>query len=194
MENKGYFISGIGTDVGKTVIAMLLAEYLELPYWKPIQTGNILDAETIQNKKPNTEIVPTLYSLEMPAAPLIADKDKIIDINLVISSKPSTPLIIEGAGGLMVPIHQDKLWCDIISVWQMPVILVARNYLGYINHTLLSLYYLKKKGIQVAAVIINESKYDTTEDYIQSLYPNILFFKIPTIESMESYSYNFEGL
>lgn len=194
MENKGYFISGIGTDVGKTVIAMLLAEYLELPYWKPIQTGNILDAETIQNKKPNTEIVPTLYSLEMPAAPLIADKDKIIDINLVISSKPSTPLIIEGAGGLMVPIHQDKLWCDIISAWQIPVILVAKNYLGYINHTLLSLYYLKKKGIQVAAVIINESKYDTTEDYIQSLYPNILFFKIPTIEGMESYSYNFEGL
>lgn len=194
MENKGYFISGIGTDVGKTVIAMLLAEYLELPYWKPIQTGNILDAETIQNKKPNTEIVPTLYSLEMPAAPLIADKDKIIDINLVISSKPSTPLIIEGAGGLMVPIHQDKLWCDIISVWQMPVILVARNYLGYINHTLLSLYYLKNKGIKVAAVILNESQNDTTEDYIQSLYPNILFFKIPTIESMESYSYNFEGL
>lgn len=194
MENKGYFISGIGTDVGKTVIAMLLAEYLELPYWKPIQTGNILDAETIQNKKPNTEIVPTLYSLEMPAAPLIADKDKIIDINLVISSIPSTPLIIEGAGGLMVPIHQDKLWCDIISVWQMPVILVARNYLGYINHTLLSLYYLKNKGIKVAAVILNESQNDTTEDYIQSLYPNILFFKIPTIESMESYSYNFEGL
>lgn len=194
MGNRGYFVTGIGTDVGKTVVAMLLAEYLRLPYWKPIQTGDIIDTDAIMRYKPHVEIIPTTYALELPAAPLFADYGNIISFQELDSKKPKEPVIIEGAGGILVPITQELMIFHLLETWKLPVVLVARNYLGYINHTLLSIHYLKSKHIPIAAIIINDAKDDDTEAYIQQQNAGIQFFKIPFIEDLSSYSYKFQGL
>ncbi len=194
MGDSGYFVTGIGTDVGKTIVSMLLAEYLQIPYWKPIQTGDILDAHIIHNYKPNIEIIPSAYTLDLPAAPLFADKNHIISIDYLSNLPLETSLIIEGAGGILVPVTKEISISNLILQWQLPVVLVARNYLGYINHTLLSIHYLLSKNIPIAAVVINEALNDNTEDFIQQQYPDILFFRIPHIEDMTTYNYNFYGL
>lgn len=194
MGNRGYFVTGIGTDVGKTVVAMLMAEYLQLPYWKPIQTGNTIDTDTVLRFKPNMQIIPTIYTFELPSAPLFADFESKISLKELNAKINKQPVIIEGVGGILVPITQEIMISHLLETWKMPVILVARNYLGYINHTLLSIHYLKSKNIPIAAIIINDAKHDETEDYLQKQNSDIQFFKIPYIEDLSSYSYNFKGL
>lgn len=151
------FITGTGTDVGKTLIASIVTEALQADYWKPVQAGfaNGTDSLRIRDLISNdqTKIHPELYLLEMPASPHLSApaEGKEIKIKEIIHHLPKTKnqLIIEGAGGLMVPLNKHKLILDLIKKLNAKVIIVSKNELGSINHSLLTAAVLKKEKIPV---------------------------------------------
>jgi len=161
---KPIFITGTGTDVGKTIIAAIVTEALHADYWKPIQAGytggtdSLSVAEMITNKK--TAIHPELYKLKLPASPHIAAREegKKISIKKIIKHLPETKniLIIEGAGGLMVPLNEKSLILHLIKKLKAKVIIVSKNELGSINHSLLTAAVFKKEKIDVAGWVFNE--------------------------------------
>lgn len=159
---KPLFITGIGTDIGKTLISAILVEKLKADYWKPIQSGDLHNSDTMKVKSLITNATsvfhPESYRLTQPFSPhKSADLDG-IKIELQSISLPKTSnntLIIEGAGGLMVPLNNREYIVDLIQTLEADVILVIKNYLGSINHTLLSLELLKSKNIPVKGIIFN---------------------------------------
>lgn len=168
-----YFITGIGTGIGKTLISAVLTEKLKADYWKPIQSGDLdtSDSITISSLISNTQTVihPESYRLTQPLSPhLSARLDGIeIDLNKINMPLTNNNLIIEGAGGLMVPLNEKELIIDLIKKLNIEVILVSQNYLGSINHTLLSVNLLKQYEIPVKGIIFNGNENVETERYIQ---------------------------
>eukprot|EP01012_Entosiphon_sulcatum_P056441 TRINITY_DN80105_c0_g1_i1.p1 TRINITY_DN80105_c0_g1~~TRINITY_DN80105_c0_g1_i1.p1 ORF type:complete len:203 (+),score=24.52 TRINITY_DN80105_c0_g1_i1:280-888(+) len=168
-----YFITGIGTGIGKTLISAILTEKLKADYWKPIQSGDLetSDSLTIENLISNlkTVIHPESYRLTQPLSPHLSAKLDGIEIDLNKINIPLTEnnLIIEGAGGLMVPLNENELIVDLIKKLDAEVILVSQNYLGSINHTLLSINLLKQYEIPVKGIIFNGDENAETERYIQ---------------------------
>ncbi|TXB65328.1 dethiobiotin synthase [Vicingus serpentipes] len=169
---KNYFITGIGTDVGKTVASAILTEALEADYWKPVQAGDLENSDTIKVQRlvSNTKTVfhKEAYQLTQPMSPHAAAKiDKIdIDLNQIQIPKTTNNLIIEGAGGLMVPLNNSQLIIDLIKKLDVETILVSQNYLGSINHTLLSIEAIKQKGLKIKGIIFNGDENKETEEYI----------------------------
>lgn len=169
---KKYFITGIGTNIGKTIVSAILTEALEADYWKPIQSGDLdtSDSLKVQNliSNPKTKIHPEAYRLNQPMSPHAAAKlDNItIELNNINLPKTHNNLIIEGAGGLMVPLNDKDLIIDLIAKLDAEVILVSQNYLGSINHTLLSIEMLKSKGLKVSGIIFNGEENKETESFI----------------------------
>jgi len=188
MINNKYFITGIGTDIGKTVISALLIEKLKADYWKPIQAGNLEDSDShfIQKFTNCKKIHSEQFKLTEPMSPHAAAKIDNININLNEFKIPSTiyPLIIEGAGGLMVPINDNDLVLDLIKHFNIPVIIVSKNYLGSINHTLLTIEVLMKNNIQIKGVIFNGDSNPETERIIVLQTGIHILGKIPTIEKI----------
>ncbi len=172
MEQKKYFITGIGTNVGKTITSAILTEALQADYWKPVQAGDLHQSDThkVQSLISNTQSVfyPEIYRLNTPASPHAAAKIDGIEIDLAKFTIPQTKnnLIIEGAGGLMVPLNSKDLVIDLISQLNVEVILVSQNYLGSINHTLLSIALLKSRNIPVKGIIFNGDTTPETESFI----------------------------
>lgn len=172
MKQKKYFITGIGTNVGKTIASAILTEALKADYWKPVQAGDLHQTDThkVQSLTSNTQSVfyPEIYRLNTPASPHAAAKIDGIEIDLAKFIIPPTKnnLIIEGAGGLMVPLNSKDLVIDLICQLNIEVILVSQNYLGSINHTLLSIALLKSKNIPVKGVIFNGEATPETENFI----------------------------
>jgi len=169
---KQFIIAGIGTEIGKTFISAILVEALQADYWKPVQAGSLdnTDTDFIRRHISNNISVfhPETYRLSLPMSPHAAAEAEGINIDLHKLAIPQTAnnLIIELAGGLMVPLNNRELNSDLLKLWDLPVILVSRNYLGSINHTLLSLELLKKQGIRVAGIIFNGDANPATEEFI----------------------------
>lgn len=169
---KRIFISGISTEVGKTVAAAILTEALQADYWKPVQSGSITDSDTrtvkslISNSK--TKFHPEAYSLREPLSPhAAAELDGVkIDLTKIIPPDTNNHLIIEGAGGLLVPLNNQSLVIDLIQQLEAEVVLVSRNYLGSINHTLLSVEALRNRNIPVRGLIFNGDLTPQSEEYI----------------------------
>ncbi|WP_406826788.1 dethiobiotin synthase [Pedobacter sp. KACC 23697] len=167
-----YFITGIGTGIGKTLVSAILTEKLKADYWKPIQSGDLetSDSITIGNLIGNAQTVihPESYRLTQPLSPHLSARLDGVDINLDKIKIPLTNnnLIIEGAGGLMVPLNEDQLIIDLIKKLEVEVILVSQNYLGSINHTLLSINLLKQYEIPIKGIIFNGEENIETERYI----------------------------
>lgn len=168
-----YFITGIGTGIGKTLISAILTEKLKADYWKPIQSGDLetSDSLTVENLISNSKTIihPESYRLTQPLSPHLSAKLDGIEIDLNKIKVPVTEnnLIIEGAGGLMVPLNENELIVDLIKKLDAEVILVSQNYLGSINHTLLSINLLKQYGIEIKGIIFNGDENAETERYIQ---------------------------
>ncbi len=170
---KPVFITGTGTDVGKTLVAAIVTEALQADYWKPVQAGyeegtdSLWIEKMISNKK--TIIHPELYKLKLPASPHLSAKaeHKKIILENIIDHLPKTKnrLIIEGAGGLMVPLNKKEFVLDLVKKLKAKVIIVSKNELGSINHSLLTAAVLKKEKIDVAGWIYNE-EYMNYEDEI----------------------------
>lgn len=161
------FITGIGTDVGKTIASVIVANALEADYWKPIQSGveSGTDSQFVQGMLVNANAIihPETYRLRLAASPHIAarEEDKRIDLNTIMIhynqlSGVNAQLVIEGAGGLLVPLNENEHIVDLIIRLKAKVILVSRNYLGSINHSLLTAAVCHQKGLDVAGWIFND--------------------------------------
>lgn len=173
MSMSNIFITGIGTDVGKTVVAAIVTEALQADYWKPIQSGlEETDKGTISSLIDNVKTVihPEVYRLKTPMSPhKAAELDGItIDLNQITRPETLNTLVIEGAGGLLVPINDEETIVDLITA-DDKVILVSAGYLGSINHTLLSAELLKAKGLNCVGIIYNHVELDGTIEVIEKM-------------------------
>jgi dethiobiotin synthetase len=192
---KQVVIVGIGTDVGKTIVSSILVEKFKCDYWKPIQSGDLDNSDSIKVKNlcsHEASILPEKYKLTQPFSPHYSaeiDKVEIIEEKLHIPFSQNN-ILIEAAGGLMVPLNnKNLLFIDIIKSWNLPVILVSRHYLGSINHTMLSLEILKANKIDVKALIWigNEEKPNeiASENAILNRFNISKTHKIPFTEKLD---------
>ena len=171
-----FFITGTDTGVGKTVVSAILMVGLQAAYWKPIQSGleETTDTEWIQKTTgfPGTCFYPETYRLSQPISPHAAAASDGIQIQLDAFDLPncgrSRPLIVEGAGGVMVPINAHQFMTDLINHLNLPVLLVTRSTLGTINHTLLSLAQLRREGIDILGVVMNGPRNEINRHAIET--------------------------
>jgi len=173
MTKQRYFITGISTEVGKTVASAIITEALEADYWKPVQAGELDNCDTkkverlVSNSK--STFYPNAFALETPMSPhAAADIDKVvITLDKIKAPKTENNLVIEGAGGLLVPLNDTDTILDLIEP-KDKVVVVSRHYLGSINHTLLTVNLLKAKGFEVAILFSGEA-HPTTESIITKM-------------------------
>ncbi|MBL7933319.1 MAG: dethiobiotin synthase [Bacteroidia bacterium] len=183
-----YVIAGIGTGVGKTLVSAILTEALEADYWKPIQAGDLESSDTITVKhlvsNSSSFFHPESYRLKTPMSPhAAADIDNIyIDPEKIVPPETNKRLLIELAGGLMVPLNKDCLNIDLLEKWKIPVILVSQNYLGSINHTLLSCDLLRSRSIPVHGLIFNGPENKSSEDFILNYTKLTCIARIPELK------------
>ena len=188
------FITGIGTGIGKTIVSAILTEALQADYWKPIQAGFEDGTDTSEIKSLITNefsiIHPEVYRLKMPASPHIAAREEgiEIDINKIVSLQPivhqTKDLIVEGAGGIMVPLNENEFVIDLIQKLNAKVILVSRNYLGSINHSLLTASICKQRNIEVIGWIFNDQYLAYEEEIVRwSGYSKIV--SIPFVDKID---------
>ena len=192
------FITGIGTNVGKTLVSAILTESLGADYWKPIQAGlegstdsNIVE-QLISNK--TSVIHPSLYQLTTPASPHIAARNDGIQIEIIKLFQAARAIqeaihersfIIEGAGGLLVPLHEHVMLVDFIRLLQAKVILVSRNYLGSINHSLLTAAFCRSNNINVVGWIFTDTYLNYEDEIVEwSGYPKIA--SIPALSTIDA--------
>ncbi|MDI1254968.1 MAG: dethiobiotin synthase [Flavobacterium sp.] len=165
------FITGISTDVGKTIASAIITEALEADYWKPIQAGDLdnSDSHKIKSLLSNSKTIvqPNSYALKTPASPhLAAQLDGItIELRKIIEPKTNNHLVIEGAGGIFVPLNEVETVVDLIRP-DYKVVVVSRHYLGSINHTLLTIEALQNRKINIAGIIFNGDENQSTESII----------------------------
>ena len=164
MSKNGFFITGTDTGVGKTFFCSILMSKYNFDYWKPVQTGKFIENDTLYIKensgvKKNRFHKP-IYTFKKPLWPHLESSYERISINIKRIKKPKSnkPLIIEGAGGILVPLNKKDLIIDLIKKFKLPVIVVSKSILGTINHTLMTLEILKKNKIKVFGVVLNNIK------------------------------------
>nr|HEV7954648.1 dethiobiotin synthase [Candidatus Acidoferrales bacterium] len=158
--SQRYFITGTDTGVGKTVLSAMLCAALDASYWKPIQTGTEVDSDSrsvaeLVGLAPE-KILPEAYQFAPAVSPHLAARLAGVRIDLAKIKLPASdaPLIVEGAGGVLVPINERELMTDLMRLLGLPVLLAARSSLGTINHTTLSLAALRNAGVEVAGVVM----------------------------------------
>jgi dethiobiotin synthetase len=174
------FITGIGTGVGKTLVSAIVTEALDAWYWKPVQAGfdDGTDAEWVGERLTRQgRVLPEVYKLKKPASPHIASREEGLRLSIasLIAQLPQPrPLIVEGAGGLLVPLNDGEFMADLALAMDATVILVSRNYLGSINHSLLTAEVCRQKGLKVAGWIFNDQYENYEEEIVHwSGYPRI---------------------
>lgn len=178
-----FFVTGIDTNVGKTLVSAILTEAFQADYFKPIQSGTLegADHKTVETLISNSKSVihPNVYSFPDPVSPHLAAKlvEEKIELSKIKLPKTTNHLIVEGAGGVLVPINEEATILDIISP-DMQVVVVTKNYLGSINHSLLTLNVLKEKGLQVVGLVISGDRNPETERIIQQMSGVPIWFAI----------------
>lgn len=188
---KGVFITGTDTGIGKTLTSAILTKAWKGTYWKPFQTGlaeEAGDTPTVQHLTglPADHILPPTYALQAPLSPAAASALEDVTLEperLTLPDCPHAPLIVEGAGGLMVPLTEEMLMIDLIARLKLPVILVTRSGLGTINHTLLSLEALYQRGIPVLGFITNGPASPQNSQTLERLGQCRALHHIPTLPS-----------
>ena len=158
---QGFFVTGTDTDVGKTIVSAWLVARLGACYWKPVQAGNHPETDSAIVRRltgvPPDRILPEAYVLPEPIAPHEAARRAgiTIDMERLVPPPCDRPLVVEGAGGLMVPLTDRAYVIDLATELHLPIILVTRSTLGTINHTLLSLEAIRRRGLTLAGVVVN---------------------------------------
>lgn len=186
VKKQHFVVTGIGTGIGKTVCSAVLCEALQTDYWKPVQAGELdaLDSAFVASLTSQTNIIPEKELLTEPMSPHEAAR---IDGKVLHESDFELPdfersTIIEGAGGLMVPLNDEGLnYIDIFQHWELPVFVITRHYLGSINHTLLTLNALYHREIPIAGLIINGASNPASERIYKNTFPEINITTIPEI-------------
>ena len=188
---KTIFITGNGTDIGKTIISAIITEHLEADYWKPVQSGELDNTDTmkvirlVSNSK--TVFHTERFKLIQPLSPHASAEIDGIQIQLEDFKLPITSnhLVIEGAGGLMVPLNNKILIADLITHFASSVILVSRNYLGSINHTLLTVQELRRRNIPIIGIVFNGEHTPQSENFILQYTQLPLLFRVDMEEQID---------
>ncbi len=172
--SKGLGVVGIGTDVGKTVVSAILAEALEAIYFKPIQAGDLNNSDRLKIQRwcsSNVQTLEEVYKLENAMAPhAAAELEGIrLDLDAIRFEKQNKTMLLEGAGGILVPLNDKHTLLDIYKKSGFPVVLISRNYLGSINHTLMTLEILKSHQIPVLGIIYTGEPSIHTESIIEKI-------------------------
>ncbi|MEJ7557835.1 MAG: dethiobiotin synthase [Pedobacter sp.] len=189
--NDTYFVTGIGTGIGKTIVSAIITEKLHADYWKPIQSGDLDSSDSLKIESlisnTNSVIHPERFKLTKPLSPHLSAKIDGIELSIQKLSIPETDrnLIIEGAGGLMVPLNEKELMIDYIQSLNIKVILVSQNYLGSINHTLLSIEALTSKGIDLRGIIFNGIANEESQRYIEHYSKARIIGHIPLFQTLD---------
>ena len=186
-----FFVSGIGTDVGKTIVSSVLCELLFANYWKPVQSGELDNTDSMKVERlvsfETFNYFPEQFRLTQPLSPHVSAK---LDGVHIQSSDFTFPeftgnLIIEGAGGLMVPVNENGLlYCDLAAEWNLPTILISRHYLGSINHTLMSIEILRNRHIPILGIIYVGEELPMTEEIIFTKTQIPTLFQVPIFENL----------
>lgn len=188
---KQYFVTGIGTEIGKTVVSATLVKALDAYYWKPVQSGDLhfTDSDRVRDWSgiPASRVHPEAYRLQLPQSPHASAAAEGVRISLDRFQLPMTDgnLIVEGAGGLMVPLNEQHCMIDLIARLGLPVVLVSRHYLGSINHTLLSIEALRNRGIPIAALVFNGHPVPATESAICSMGGLDKWLRLPELDKIK---------
>jgi len=184
---KGFFITGIGTEVGKTVASAVMVRALGASYWKPVQAGDLHDTDTdkvvrLTGCRSHGE----LHRLQLPMSPHAAAAAEGMSIQVSDFRLPECdgPLIVEGAGGVLVPLNDRDTMLDLMVHLSLPVIVVSRHYLGSINHTLLTVSALRSRGVAVAGILFNGDSNEATESVILGMSGLPSLGRIPVMEEL----------
>ncbi len=191
-NKRGVFVSGTDTEVGKTVASACLVLALGADYWKPVQSGLSEGTDTAEIARltglPPDRFHPSTYELEAPLSPHEAARREQVRIALDAFVLPAStrPVVVEGAGGLLVPLNGDALIIDLIARLGLPTVLVARSTLGTINHTLLSLAALEARDLPVAGVIMNGPPNPANRAAIESYGRTEVIAELPPVEPLDA--------
>lgn len=184
------FVTAIGTDSGKTLVSAILTQALKADYWKPIQAGLPRDTETVKSlvSNPTSMFYTERHLLLHPISPHAAAEKENIRIHLHDFELPTTsrPLVVEGAGGILVPINEEHFIIDLAEYLALPIILVANLYLGSINHTLLSIQELNRRKLNCVGIIFNGHANESSQDIIQKHSPFPVLFHVPFLPTVHA--------
>ncbi|MEI9934478.1 MAG: dethiobiotin synthase [Ferruginibacter sp.] len=188
-----FTIAGIHTGIGKTICSAIICQAKGYDYWKPVQAGSLEDSDSIfvqRNTSNHIKIYPEAYRLKIAASPHYAAQKEGIEITKENIQIPNSnkPIIIETAGGLMSPLSKDFLNINLIQHLDLPVILVSNNYLGSINHTLLSVEALQQRNISIEGIVFSGEKNEATESFILQFTELPLLFTIPFLPKINKES------
>lgn len=185
-----FFISAIGTDSGKTLASAIVTQALHADYWKPLQAGFPTDSNTVKSLLSNetSRIHPELFVLDMPASPNIAAAAEGLQIDLHQFRLPTVGnhLVVEGAGGLMVPFNDKDVMIDIPQYLGLEIILVCNIYLGCINHSLLSINEIKRRNVRVRGIIFNGEENKPVTDFIATYAAWPVLLHIPKLKEVNA--------
>lgn len=185
------FVTGIGTDVGKTVVSAILCEWLGADYWKPIQSGDPQggDRITIERLVSHKDFIThkESFKFQAPLSPHAAAQleEQKITVGSIEIPESKNPIIIEGAGGLLVPLNYDnETICDLITHLKAQAIVVVKEYLGNINHTLLTIEHLRRNNIKIAGLVFVGEELPHTWDIVSKMTGLPLLFRVPIFEDL----------
>lgn len=188
---KRVFVTGTDTDAGKTVVSGVLAAAWQAHYWKPIQSGEPTDSQTMRGWIPPERVLPERHVLRDPLSPNQAAERMGCQIELADFSLPDVvgPLVVEGAGGLLVPLNQQHMIIDLIARLGLPVVLVCRTGLGTLNHTLLSLEALHHRGLPVAGIVFSGPAHPDNERDIRHFGGVPIWGRVPRMHPLDAASF-----
>ena len=186
---KGVFITGTDTDIGKTLISAWLVKNWSAEYWKPVQSGGLdrTDSDCVRSLVPWSIIHPSVYTLDLPLSPHEAAARQGVEIRMESFVLPAAKefLVVEGAGGVLVPLNDRQVMADLMKHLNLPAILVAKSGLGTINHTLLSLEAMRKREIAVLGVIMNGPINRENKGAIEHFGETTVLAEIPRLFDLE---------
>ena len=182
-----FVVTGTGTGIGKTIFSAALAQATGTPYWKPIQSGleEETDSETVA-RLAGVPIHPETYRLVTPASPHIAAEIDGVNIDPETLTPPPGDLIVEGAGGALVPVTHSTLYADLFATWQIPVIVCARTALGTINHSLLTIEALRGRGAPIHGIAFLGDAVEDSEAIIAQISGIRRLGRLPIIDPLNS--------
>jgi dethiobiotin synthetase len=182
-----FVVTGTDTGIGKTIFSAALAQATGTPYWKPIQSGleDETDSETVA-RLAGVPVHPETYRLVTPASPHFAAEIDGVNIDLQTLTPPPGDLIVEGAGGALVPVTRATLYADLFAQWQVPVIICARTALGTINHGLLTIEALKSRGVPIHGLAFLGDAVEDSEEIISDISGVRRLGRLPIIDPLNS--------
>lgn len=181
------FVSGIHTDIGKTIVSSILVKSLNADYWKPVQAGGLsnTDADIVRKFNPNSKIFPSQYNLQNATSPHFAATQENINIKIEDFVFPnSDKLIVEGAGGLLSPLGNAFTNLDFIKFYKLPLVLVVKHYLGSITHTLSCLKIIENEHLNFLGIIYVGNNENLTEEFIDNYAPSKVLGRINIVDTI----------